>query len=246
VELTPTAAAFLRNAFSTADRDLDGVLSPSEQDELFSTAPSKCAVCWKPSRPGSKHTQGGGFYGRFAGGDVSLSVGRCLRVGGLRPECVLPRHVKLIGTRRRHCHLPRAMHRWYAPARCCSPWADSEFEGVMVESRSGGLTANGFLAKWAVMAAAAPRKTLAHLLYLGYEEDPGALFHIGRPRRQERKADQPARGVYQVRALVVVPDARVYCDRGCVLLKWLRQCSMCNGARMLNEIQMYAKGAVSM
>ena len=46
MELTPTAAAFLRNAFSTADRDLDGVLSPSEQDELFSTAPSKCAaVC---------------------------------------------------------------------------------------------------------------------------------------------------------------------------------------------------------
>ena len=81
-----------------------------------------------------------------------------------------------------------------------SPWADSEFEGVMVESRSGGLTVNGFLAKWAVMAAAAPRKTLAHLLYLGYEEDPSALFHIARPRRQERKADQPARGVYQVRA----------------------------------------------
>ena len=44
VELTPTAASFLRNAFSTADRDLDGVLSPSEQDELFSTAPSKCAA----------------------------------------------------------------------------------------------------------------------------------------------------------------------------------------------------------
>ena len=71
----------------------------------------------------------------------------------------------------------------------------------MVESRSGGLTVNGFVAKWAVMAAAAPRKTLAHLLYLGYEEDPNALFHIARPRRQERKADQPARGVYQVRAL---------------------------------------------
>ena len=80
----------------------------------------------------------------------------------------------------------------------CSPWADSEFEGVMVESRAGGLTVNGFLAKWAVMAAAAPRKTLAHLLYLGYEEDPVALFHIARPRRQERKADQPARAVYQV------------------------------------------------
>ena len=70
----------------------------------------------------------------------------------------------------------------------------------MVESRSGGLTVNGFLAKWAVMAAAAPRKTLAHLLYLGYEDDPSALFHIARPRRQERKADQPARAVYRVRA----------------------------------------------
>ena len=74
----------------------------------------------------------------------------------------------------------------------------------MVESRSGALTVNGFLAKWAVMAAAAPRKTLAHLLYLGYEEDPAALFHIARPRRQERKADQPARAVYQVLAALHV------------------------------------------
>jgi hypothetical protein len=41
VELTPVATAFLRSAFASADRDLDGVLSPSEQDELFSTAPAK-------------------------------------------------------------------------------------------------------------------------------------------------------------------------------------------------------------
>jgi len=118
------------------------------------------------------------------------------------------------------------MQRKAAPRGCCSPWADSEFEGVMVESRSGGLTANGFLAKWAVMAAAAPRKTLAHLLYLGYEEDPGALFHIGRPRRQERKADQPARGVYQVRAVWSCLCPHV--SRGCegMPLRFLRQRSM--------------------
>ena len=55
VELTPAATAFLRNAFTTADRDLDGVLSPSEQDELFSTAPAKCAISARVLTPCTRH-----------------------------------------------------------------------------------------------------------------------------------------------------------------------------------------------
>ena len=43
VELTSAARAFLRGAFSAADRDGDALLSAAELDELFSTAPAKCA-----------------------------------------------------------------------------------------------------------------------------------------------------------------------------------------------------------
>ena len=68
----------------------------------------------------------------------------------------------------------------------------------MVESLSGSLTMDGFLAKWAAMSAREPRRALAYFLYLGYEEDGAKLLHASRPRRQERKAEQPDRSVYQV------------------------------------------------
>lgn len=44
VELTEAARAFLVAAFQRADRDADGALSPSDCDELFSTAPAACAA----------------------------------------------------------------------------------------------------------------------------------------------------------------------------------------------------------
>ncbi len=44
LELTEAARAFLVAAFQRADRDADGALSPSDCDELFSTAPAACAA----------------------------------------------------------------------------------------------------------------------------------------------------------------------------------------------------------
>ena len=44
MELTPAAKAFLRTAFTGADRDGDALLSPQELKELFETAPDKCAL----------------------------------------------------------------------------------------------------------------------------------------------------------------------------------------------------------
>ena len=76
---------------------------------------------------------------------------------------------------------------------------ESEDAAVAVESVHGSLTMPGFQAKWAAMAARDPQQALAYLLYLGFEGDTGKLFHISRPRRQERKADQQDRSVYQVR-----------------------------------------------
>ena len=54
-------------------------------------------------------------------------------------------------------------------------------------------------AKWAAMAARDPWRALAYFLYLGYEGDPSKLLHVSRPRRVERKAEQPERLLYQVR-----------------------------------------------
>ncbi|EFN55684.1 hypothetical protein CHLNCDRAFT_133936 [Chlorella variabilis] len=84
-----------------------------------------------------------------------------------------------------------------APA---DPWASLDYEGLLVErSRKGLLTLNGFLALWAVTTAGSPRHTLAYAYYLGYPEDAPAdrLFQVSRPRRQERRADAPRRGVLQ-------------------------------------------------
>jgi hypothetical protein len=43
VELTASGLAFFSEAFRTFDRNGDGLLSPSEQEEMFATAPSRCA-----------------------------------------------------------------------------------------------------------------------------------------------------------------------------------------------------------
>lgn len=51
---------------------------------------------------------------------------------------------------------------------------------------------------WRHMAATEPREALANILYLGYEGEPGSLFCITRPRRQERRPEQVTRTVFKV------------------------------------------------
>ena len=41
VELTEDAKEFLNARFEEFDKDRDGVLSPAEQDDMYSTAPSR-------------------------------------------------------------------------------------------------------------------------------------------------------------------------------------------------------------
>ncbi len=69
---------------------------------------------------------------------------------------------------------------------------------MSVKLEAGGLPLDGYLCKWAAMTARDPRRALAHLLYLGYEGEPGSLLHVSKSRRPERKAEQPERSVYQV------------------------------------------------
>ena len=43
VELTDFAKEFLNARFTEFDKDKDGILSPSEQDDMYSTSPSRSA-----------------------------------------------------------------------------------------------------------------------------------------------------------------------------------------------------------
>ena len=43
VELTEVAKEFLSARFEEFDLDKDGILSPAEQDVMYSTSPSRCA-----------------------------------------------------------------------------------------------------------------------------------------------------------------------------------------------------------
>ena len=80
------------------------------------------------------------------------------------------------------------------------PWRRASAGGPLVEERPGGLLPlRSWLALWAALAAASPRKCLEHLLLLGYAGEPGALLAPSRPRRVERGLPTgPARGVFQV------------------------------------------------
>ncbi|KAK9846318.1 hypothetical protein WJX81_001431 [Elliptochloris bilobata] len=81
-----------------------------------------------------------------------------------------------------------------------APWRRALAGGPLVEERPGGLLPlRSWLALWAALAAASPRKCLEHLLLLGYAGEPAALLAPSRPRRVERGMPTgPARGVFQV------------------------------------------------
>lgn len=69
----------------------------------------------------------------------------------------------------------------------------------MEERGNGLLPLRSWLALWAALAAADPRRCLEHMLLLGYAGDPAALLAASRPRRIERGlATGPARSVFQV------------------------------------------------
>ena len=207
MELAEAARAFLVAAFQRADRDADGALSPSDCDELFSTAPAACAAvlgvplsaAWVPahaclrqdaaaSPSASPEAQGGcllcpllGLAAAFAcacGTAARRHAGTALRLSG---RLVTPHDgVSAVVARR--------------------PWRRASAGGPLVEERPGGLLPlRAWLALWAALAAASPRKCLEHLLLLGYAGEPGALLAPSRPRRAERSLPNgPARGVFQV------------------------------------------------
>lgn len=67
-------------------------------------------------------------------------------------------------------------------------WEDEQYDNLLVQSSSDGLTEQGWLAKWGFTAASDPRAALEWLMYLGYTKPAATAFAVSRPRRQERKA----------------------------------------------------------
>ncbi|KAL5720546.1 hypothetical protein ACHQM5_013211 [Ranunculus cassubicifolius] len=118
VELTQEAIEFLQKIFNQFDHDDDGILLPSELDDLFSNAP-------------------------------------------------------------------------------LSPWNEARYLDAAETTSNGGLILDGFLSKWRLMTLLEPAKSLANLLYIGFEGDPTSAFHITRRRQLDRKKQQSERNVFQ-------------------------------------------------
>ncbi|XP_073393022.1 mitochondrial Rho GTPase 1 isoform X6 [Physcomitrium patens] len=78
-----------------------------------------------------------------------------------------------------------------------SPWTELTYSDVAETNQVGGLTLNGFLSLWALMTMLEPRKSLSHLIYIGYPDNPSSAFHITNRRRRDRRRQRSDRVVYQ-------------------------------------------------
>ncbi|KAG0613574.1 hypothetical protein M758_6G112900 [Ceratodon purpureus] len=91
---------------------------------------------------------------------------------------------------------PQELEDLFSTAPSC-PWSEAPYSDAAETNQVGGLTLDGFLSLWAFMTMLEPRKSLAHLIYIGYPEDPLSAFRITNRRRRDRRRQRSDRVVYQ-------------------------------------------------
>lgn len=75
-----------------------------------------------------------------------------------------------------------------------SPWEGEPYAGAAESSISGGLTFNGFISSWALLALLEPEAAHAHLVYLGLSPEAAAgALRATRRRKTDRKKQRSAR-----------------------------------------------------
>ena len=169
IEVTDAGRQFLLGRFAQFDRNKDGMLSTAEQDEMFSTAPSRWA---NHSRPREQASAGSlrrpDCRCRALGRVVPLAAWaaslRPLR-GFICKNCAFPGgRFELLAAHKSSNASAHTAHQVNSSGTCeplpcgCSPWAGAPYEGLLVERGPGGLTRPGFLAKWAALTARAPKR----------------------------------------------------------------------------------------
>ncbi|KAI3927858.1 hypothetical protein MKW98_023459 [Papaver atlanticum] len=78
-----------------------------------------------------------------------------------------------------------------------SPWSEAPYRESAEKTALGGLSFDGFLAQWALMTLLDPVKSVANLVYIGYQGDIASVLRITRRRRLDRKKQQSDRNVFQ-------------------------------------------------
>ncbi|RZC51225.1 hypothetical protein C5167_019647 [Papaver somniferum] len=78
-----------------------------------------------------------------------------------------------------------------------SPWSEAPYKESTEKTALGGLSFDGFLAQWALMTLLDPVKSVASLIYIGYQGGIASVLRITRRRRLDCKKQQSDRNVIQ-------------------------------------------------
>ncbi|XP_024017356.1 mitochondrial Rho GTPase 2 isoform X2 [Morus notabilis] len=81
-----------------------------------------------------------------------------------------------------------------APER---PWNEAPYEDAAERTALGNLSLNGFLSEWDLMTLLDPFRSLANLVYIGYNGDPASALRVTRRRTIDRKKQRTERSVFQ-------------------------------------------------
>ncbi|CAN1271069.1 Mitochondrial Rho GTPase 2 [Linum perenne] len=86
-----------------------------------------------------------------------------------------------------------------------SPWSGAPYKDAAETTSQGNLTLKGFLSEWALMTLLDPRRSLANLIYIGYNGNPASALRVTRRRSVDRKKQRTERSVFN--CLVFGPES---------------------------------------
>nr|GMD43720.1 mitochondrial Rho GTPase 1-like [Ipomoea batatas] len=78
-----------------------------------------------------------------------------------------------------------------------NPWNEVPYKDAAEKDVLRGLSLDGFLSLWNLMALLDPMAAVENLIYIGYAGDPSSTIRVTRRRRLDRKKQQSDRNVYQ-------------------------------------------------
>ncbi|WOG83693.1 hypothetical protein DCAR_0102870 [Daucus carota subsp. sativus] len=78
-----------------------------------------------------------------------------------------------------------------------SPWEESPYKDAVERTALDHLSLSGFLSEWDFMTLVDPARSLANLIYLGYNGDPASALHLTQRRLLDRKKKQTERNVFK-------------------------------------------------
>ncbi|CAN0830552.1 Mitochondrial Rho GTPase 2 [Linum grandiflorum] len=77
-----------------------------------------------------------------------------------------------------------------------SPWNGAPYKDTAETTSQGNLTLMGFLSEWALMTLLDPRRSLANLIYIGYNGNPASALRVTRRKSVDRKKHTTERSVF--------------------------------------------------